>query len=66
MRLADQQPDNVCLDCGRKWGAHKLNSNESHRIWLDKCDVCGELGAIADASEYGYLVEGWDGQKVLR
>jgi hypothetical protein len=65
MRLADNQPDNVCLDCGAKWGAHKLKEYESHRIWVDKCDVCSKLGAVADSSEYGYLREGWDGQEVV-
>ena len=65
MHLSDNQPDNVCLDCGKKWGAHTLKSSESHRIWLDKCDVCSNLAAVADASEYGYLKEGWDGEKVV-
>lgn len=61
MRLANEQPDNVCLECGSKWGTHKLKNTESHRIWIDQCDVCLKLTAVADASEYGYMKEGWDG-----
>lgn len=64
MRLADEQPDNVCFDCGDKWGSHPMNG-ESHRVWIDQCDVCLKLTAVADASEYGYLKEGWDGDKVV-
>jgi hypothetical protein len=65
VRLANEQPDNVCLDCGSKWGTHKLKNTESHRIWIDQCDVCLKLTAVADASEYGYMKEGWDGEKVV-
>jgi hypothetical protein len=61
VRLANEQPDNVCLECGSKWGTHKLKNTESHRIWIDQCDVCLRLTAVADASEYGYMKEGWDG-----
>jgi hypothetical protein len=61
VRLANEQPDNVCLECGSKWGTHKLKNTESHRIWIDQCDVCLKLTAVADASEYGYMKEGWDG-----
>jgi hypothetical protein len=66
MKLAQEQPDNVCFECGEKWGVHKLKSNESHRVWIDQCDVCLKLKAVADASEYGYLKEGWDGEEVLQ
>jgi hypothetical protein len=65
VRLANEQPDNVCLECGSKWGQHKLKSSESHRIWIDQCDVCLRLTAVADASEYGYMKEGWDGEEVV-
>ena len=65
MRLANEQPDNVCLECGDKWGIHRLKSSESHRVWVDQCDVCLKLTAVADASEYGYMKEGWDGNKVV-
>ncbi len=60
MKLADEQPDNVCFDCGEKWGA-----GESHRVWIDQCDVCLKLTAVADASEYGYMKEGGDGDEVV-
>ena len=65
MKLAQEQPDNVCLACGDIWGAHKLKSSESHRIWVDRCDVCLDTRAVADASEFGYLKEGWDGGKEM-
>ena len=65
MRLADEQPDNVCISCGDKWGMHKLKNSESHRIWIDQCDVCWRLKPVADVSEYGYLKEGWDGEEVV-
>lgn len=65
MHLADQQPDNVCLSCGEKWGAHKLKNTENYRLWVDRCDVCFDLGAVIDASEFGYLKEGWDGEEVV-
>ncbi len=65
MRLANEQPDNVCLECGDKWGVHRLKNSESHRVWVDQCDVCLKLTAVADASEYGYMKDGWDGEKVV-
>jgi hypothetical protein len=65
VRLANEQPDNVCLECGSKWGTHSLKNSESHRIWIDQCDVCLKLTAVADASEYGYMKEGWDGEEVV-
>jgi len=65
LRLADEQPDNVCFECGKAWGTHPLKSSESHCIWIDLCDVCLKLTAVADVSEYGYLLEGWNGEKVV-
>ncbi len=65
MKLADEQPDNVCFDCGEQWGLRPLKNGESHRIWIDQCDVCSRLTAVADSSEYGYMKEGWDGKKVV-
>jgi hypothetical protein len=65
VRLANEQPDNVCLECGDKWGIHRLKSSESHCVWVDQCDVCLKLTAVADASEYGYMKDGWDGEKVV-
>jgi hypothetical protein len=65
VKLADEQPDNVCFDCGEKWGAIPMKTGESHRIWIDQCDVCLKLTAVADASEYGYMKEGWDGDEVV-
>jgi hypothetical protein len=65
VRLADEQPDNVCFECGKAWGTHPLKSSENHRSWIDQCDVCLKLTAVADASEYGYMKEGWDGNKVV-
>lgn len=64
MRLAQEQPDNVCSPCGSTWGVHKPKDHQ-YRIWVDKCDVCLDLRAVCDASEFGYLKEGWDGQKVV-
>jgi len=32
---------------------------------LNQLGVCSTLAAVADASEYGYLKEGWDGEKVV-
>ena len=65
MRLANEQPDNVCFTCGKEWGLHPLKTSESHRIWIDQCDVCLKLTAVADAADYGYMKEGWDGNKVV-
>ena len=65
MRLAQDQPDNVCTDCGKQWGSEKPRHHD-YRVWLDTCDVCNKLTAVCDASEYRYLKEGWDGKKVLR
>ena len=64
MRLAQEQPDNVCTDCGNKWGLEKPRHHD-YRVWLDICDVCNTLSAVCDASEYRYLKEGWDGKEVL-
>lgn len=64
MKLAQEQPDNVCSPCGNTWGVHKPKDHQ-YRIWVDKCDVCLDLRAVCDASEFGYLREGWDGQKVV-
>jgi uncharacterized CHY-type Zn-finger protein len=55
----------VCFECGKAWGTHPLKSSENHRSWIDLCDVCLKLTAVADASEYGYMKEGWDGEKVV-
>jgi hypothetical protein len=60
MKLANQQPDNVCSECGKKWGIHRPKDHH-YRIWVDRCDVCFDTRAVCDASEYGYLKEGWDG-----
>jgi len=65
VKLADEQPDNVCFDCGEKWGSHPIKNGENHRVWIDQCDVCLRLTAVADVSEYGYMKEGWDGNKVV-
>ncbi|NBT61392.1 MAG: hypothetical protein EBT02_06395 [Planctomycetia bacterium] len=65
MHLADEQPENVCISCGEKWGTHHLKNTESHRIWIDQCDVCLKLRPVADVSEYGFLREGWDGEEVV-
>jgi hypothetical protein len=64
MKLAQEQPDNVCSDCGAKWGIHKPKNHE-YRIWIDLCDVCSNTRAVIDASEFGYLKEGWDGGKEM-
>jgi hypothetical protein len=64
MRLAQEQPDNVCFDCGTKWGQEKPKYHD-YRVWLDKCDVCNKLTAVVDAAEYKYLKVGWDGKEVL-
>jgi hypothetical protein len=64
MKLAQEQPDNVCSPCGSIWGVHKPKDHQ-YRIWIDKCDVCLDLRAVCDASEFGYLKEGWDGNKVV-
>ena len=64
MKLAQEQPDNVCSPCGNTWGVHKPKDHQ-YRIWVDKCDVCLDLRAVCDALEFGYLKEGWDGQKVV-
>jgi hypothetical protein len=64
MRLAQEQPDNVCFDCGIKWGSEKPR-NHDYRVWLDTCDVCNKLTAVSDAAEYKYLKVGWDGAEVL-
>ena len=63
MKLADNQPDNVCFDCGEQWGLRPLKTGESHRVWIDKCDVCNDLKPVCDASEYGYMQIGWDAVK---
>jgi len=64
MRLAQEQPDNVCTDCGKQWGQERPRHHD-YRVWLDTCDVCNKLTAVCDASEYKYLKEGWDGKEVL-
>ena len=64
MKLAQQQPDNVCSECGTKWGIHRPKDHH-YRIWVEKCDVCFDLRAVCDVSEYGYLKEGWDGGKEI-
>lgn len=62
MKLAQEQPDDVCSDCGSKWGAHRPKDHE-YRIWIDTCDVCKDLRAVSDVSEYGYMQVGWDNVK---
>lgn len=64
MRLAQEQPNDVCSDCGGKWGQYKPKHHD-YRVWLDTCDVCHKLSAVCDASEYGYLKVGWDGKEVV-
>lgn len=59
MKLAQQQPDNVCSECGQKWGTHRPKNHE-YRIWVDCCDICNDLRAVCDSSEYGYMKTGWD------
>lgn len=59
MRLADNQPDNICHDCGVLWGNEKPKHHQC-RTWIDTCDVCKQLRAIVDVSEWGYLKQGWD------
>lgn len=59
MKLAQQQPDNVCSECGAKWGTHRPKDHQ-YRIWVDQCDVCSDLRAVCDSSEYGYMKTGWD------
>jgi hypothetical protein len=59
MKLANQQPDNVCSECGQKWGIHRPKDHQ-YRIWVDCCDICNDLRAVCDSSEYGYMKTGWD------
>lgn len=64
MRLAQDQPDSICSDCGKKWGLERPKYHD-YRIWIDTCDVCKKMSAVCDVAEYKYLKEGWDGKEVL-
>jgi hypothetical protein len=64
MKLAQEQPDSVCSPCGNTWGVHRPKDHK-YRMWVDKCDVCLDTRPLCDVSEFGYLKEGWDGQKVV-
>lgn len=59
MKLAQEQPDDVCSECGLIWGANRPKHHE-YRIWIDTCDICKDLRAVCDASEFGYMKIGWD------
>jgi hypothetical protein len=61
MRLADEQPDTICHNCGVLWGTEKPKNHE-YRCWIDICDVCLNLKAVVDVSEWGYLKKGWNNE----
>jgi hypothetical protein len=65
-KLANSQPEWVCHDCGRKWGAwwessvYTGPSPHCATFHEDTCSVCGETKVVTEARDFGYLRKGWN------
>lgn len=57
---AVEQPQNVCLDCGKYWG-NLINIGISD-ITMGLCDVCksSQPLAVVKPVAFGYLKKGWN------
>lgn len=56
--------DQVCRDCGLKYGKYSVGCSS---VWQVTCDVCGEEKGVTEVRDYGYLSKGLaelDGAKV--
>jgi len=64
-KLANSQPDWVCHDCGREWGAwwegsvYTGPSPHCATFHEGACSVCGETKVVTEARDFGYLRKGW-------
>jgi hypothetical protein len=61
-----KQPDWVCHDCGTKYGnwyslTGEYTGPKSHCATYHEslCNVCGQVKAVTEARDYGYLRAAW-------
>ena len=47
--------DQVCSDCGTKYGKYSVGCSS---VWEGTCDVCGETKDVTEVRDYGYLAKG--------
>ena len=47
--------DQVCEDCGTKYGKYSVGCSS---VWIGTCDVCGETTGVTEVRDYGYLGKG--------
>jgi hypothetical protein len=47
--------DQVCNDCGTKYGKYSVGCSS---VWEGTCDVCGETKGVTEVRDYGYLTKG--------
>ena len=47
--------DQVCSDCGTKYGKYSVGCSS---VWEGTCDVCGETKSVTEVRDYGYLSKG--------
>ena len=47
--------DQVCSDCGNKYGEYSVGCSS---VWEGTCDVCGETKGVTEVRDYGYLSKG--------
>jgi len=57
--ISQNQPKNVCFECGKYWGA-KLSIGNLSNIQMGVCNVCNEFGSVTTPFDFGYLKDGWD------
>ena len=65
IKKKQDQPDVVCIHCGRlygKWWQNSEYSGPSHHVasfYVEDCDVCGARANCTEARDFGYLVPAW-------
>jgi hypothetical protein len=65
IKKKQNQPDVVCISCGRlygKWWQNGEYSGPAHHVasfYVEDCDVCGSHANCTGARDFGYLVPAW-------
>ena len=47
--------DQVCKDCGARYGKYSVGVSST---WMGICDVCGEHKGVTEVRDWGYLTKG--------
>jgi len=65
LKKKQDQPDVVCISCGRLYGKWWQNNEysgpEPHvaTFYIEDCDVCGARTQCTEARDFGYLIPAW-------